>query len=128
MLHLHVIFFVILSKWNKLQPYFNDSNTFGTVKIYSKQGYFELMSVSDRSGGMKECCVFSLKSPGWGDSNEYTQYTIFNIKKEFTLKYPKSVAMGFVQGTQEWVRNRCSCRKSKIHFSFNVTIQHIYID
>ena len=28
------------------------------------------------------CCMFSLESPHRGDSNEYTQYTIFNIKKE----------------------------------------------
>ena len=28
------------------------------------------------------CCVFSLESPHQGDSYEYTQYTIFNIKKE----------------------------------------------
>ena len=31
---------------------------------------------------MKLCCVFSLESPHRGDSNEYTQHTIFNIKKE----------------------------------------------
>ena len=31
---------------------------------------------------MKVCCVFSLESHHRGDSNEYTQYTIFNIKKE----------------------------------------------
>ena len=31
-------------------------------------------------------CMFSLESPHGGDSEEYTQYTIFNIKKE---KYPK---------------------------------------
>ena len=31
---------------------------------------------------MEVCCVFSLVSPHRGDSNEYTQYTIFNIKKE----------------------------------------------
>ena len=30
---------------------------------------------------MKVCCVFSLESLGHRDSNEYTQYTIFNIKK-----------------------------------------------
>ena len=30
-----------------------------------------------------------------GDSNEYTQYTIFNIKKKITQNYPKSAAMGF---------------------------------
>ena len=31
---------------------------------------------------IKVCCVFSLESPHRGDSNEYTQYTIFSIKKE----------------------------------------------
>ena len=44
---------------------------------------------------MKVCCVFSLESPHGGDSNEYTQYTIFNIKKKITLNNPKSAAMGF---------------------------------
>ena len=44
---------------------------------------------------VKVCCVFSLKSPYRGDSNEYTQYTIFKIKKKITLNYPKSAAMGF---------------------------------
>ena len=44
---------------------------------------------------MKVCCLFSLESPHRGDSNEYTQYTIFNIKKRITLNYPKSAAMGF---------------------------------
>ena len=50
------------------------------------------MSVSPRSGGiigtvfliffnMKVCCVFSLELPHQGDSGEYTQYTILNIKK-----------------------------------------------
>ena len=37
--------------------------------------------------------MFSLESPRLGDSNEYTQFTIFNIK--VTLNYPKSAAMGF---------------------------------
>ena len=59
---------------------------------------------SARSGGiirislifynMKVCCVFSLESPHRGDSNEYTQYTVFNIKKKTTLNYPKSRAKG----------------------------------
>ena len=40
-------------------------------------------------------CVFSLESPCRGDSNECTQYTIFNIEKKITLNYPKSAAMGF---------------------------------
>ena len=34
---------------------------------------------------MEVCCVFSLESPHWGDSNEYTQYTVFNMKKEESL-------------------------------------------
>ena len=44
---------------------------------------------SARSGGiirisllffnMKVCCVFSLKLPHLGESNGYTQYTVYNI-------------------------------------------------
>ena len=30
----------------------------------------------------KVCCVFSLESLHRGDSNEYTQYIIFNVKKK----------------------------------------------
>ena len=41
------------------------------------------------------CCLFSLESPYPGDSNEYTQYTIFNVKKKIILNYPKAAAMGF---------------------------------
>ena len=69
-----------------------------------------------RSGGIKRislivykilvCYVFSLESPQRGDSNEYTQHTIFNVKKrKITLNYPKSAAMGFFQGTEKLVRN-----------------------
>ena len=47
---------------------------------------------------MTVCCVFSLESPHRGNSNEYIQYTIFNILKKITLNYPKSAAMGFSQG------------------------------
>ena len=49
--------------------------------------------------------MFSLESPHRDDSNEYTQYTIFNIKKKVTLNYSKSAAMALFQGTQERVRN-----------------------
>ena len=50
--------------------------------------------------------MFSLESPHRGDSNEYTQYTIFNMNKKDTINYPKSASMGFLfQGTQERVRN-----------------------
>ena len=44
---------------------------------------------------MMVCCLFSLESPHLGDSNEYTQYTIFNIKNKIILYYSKSAAMGF---------------------------------
>ena len=54
---------------------------------------------------IKVYCVFSLESPHRGDSHEYTQHTIFNIKKKITLNYSKSVAMGFFLGNQERVRN-----------------------
>ena len=40
-----------------------------------------------------------------GDSNEYTQYTIFSIQKKITLNDSKSVAMDFFLGTEEKVRN-----------------------
>ena len=44
---------------------------------------------------MKGYCVFSLEIAHRGDSNEYTQYTILNMKKKNTINYPKSAAMGF---------------------------------
>ena len=44
---------------------------------------------------MKVYFVFSLESFHRGDSNEYTQYTIFNIKKKITLNHPKSAVMFF---------------------------------
>ena len=61
---------------------------------------------SARSGGlteiffliffkMKVCYVFSLESPHRGDSNKYTQYTIFNMNKKNTLNYSKSAVMDF---------------------------------
>ena len=39
--------------------------------------------------------MLSLESPHRGDSNEYTEYTIYNIKKKIILNDPKSAAMGF---------------------------------
>ena len=39
--------------------------------------------------------MFPLESPHRGDSNEFTKYTIFNIKKKITLNYPKFAAIGF---------------------------------
>ena len=66
----------------------------GAVDRGSRQGQFRLLSVNDspRSGGIiwiffiflywKVCCVFSLELLHQGDSNEYTQHTIINIKKD----------------------------------------------
>ena len=61
---------------------------------------------SARSGGIigiflisfnvNVCCVFSLESPHRGDSNEYIQCTIFNIKNKITLNHFKSAAMAFL--------------------------------
>ena len=91
-----------IHKSNKyLQSNFNGSNTFRTMKISSRQGKFEPMKVacSARSGGNigiifsiffhMKTCVFSLESPHRGDSNEYTQHAIVNIKKKITFNYPK---------------------------------------
>ena len=40
---------------------------------------------------MNVYCLFSLESPHRGDSNEYTQYTVFNIKKKH---HPKLIKTG----------------------------------
>ena len=51
--------------------------------------------------------MFSLESPHRGDSNVYTQYTIFTMKKEKYPKLSQICSYGiFFQGTQERVRNR----------------------
>ena len=53
---------------------------------------------------MKVYCVFSLESPHGGDSNEYTQYTVINIKKKITLNFnPNLQQMDLFLGTQERV-------------------------
>ena len=52
--------------------------------------------------------MFSLESPHRGDSNEYTQHAIINIKMKDTLNYPKYNNVCsfwiFSLGTQERVR------------------------
>ena len=49
---------------------------------------------SARSGGLTGGYLFEFVQHR-GDSNEHTQYTIFNMNKKNTLNYPKSAAMGF---------------------------------
>ena len=58
--------------------------------------------------------MFLLESPHRGDSNEYTQHTIFNIKEKITLNHPKSAALDFFQGAQERVRNNRGSRVIRI--------------
>ena len=53
---------------------------------------------------MEVFCVFSLESPHRGDSTDYTQYTIFSIKRKIDLNYLKSAAMGFFP----WDSRTCS--------------------
>ena len=59
---------------------------------------------------MTVCCVFSLEPHHGGDSNEYTQYTIFNMNKKNNLNYPKSAAMG--------VFPRCSNSNFYVGYTF----------
>ena len=55
---------------------------------------------------MEVCCVFSLESPHRGDSNEYTQYTAFNIKKKNHTKLSQICSQEtFILGIQEQVPN-----------------------
>ena len=67
-------------------------------------------------------CVFALESPHRGDSNEYTQYTIFTIKTKITQNYNKSAAMEFFQGTQERVRNSRGRRSHKCSSHWSSTV------
>ena len=46
---------------------------------------------------MKVCCIFSLESPHRGDS-EYTQYSIFNIKRKSPYIIPDLQVWDFSKG------------------------------
>ena len=54
---------------------------------------------------MKLYCVFSLESPRGGDSNEYIQYTIFNVKGKSALIITNLQLLNSFQGSQRRVRN-----------------------
>ena len=54
--------------------------------------------------------MLSLELPHCGDSDEYTQDTIFNIIKKFTINDLLSATVGFFQRTQERVQNSCGRR------------------
>ena len=69
--------------------------------------------------------MFSLESPHRGDSNEYTQYTIFNIQKENHPKLSQICSYGFLyQGTQERVQNS----RGKRAFSVRATEVLLYMN
>ena len=76
--------------------------------------------------------MFSFESPQGGDSNENTQYTIFNMNKMSTLNYPTSAAMGFFQGTQERVRNSRGKRAISVRaievLLYIVFLKHFLVD
>ena len=74
---------------------------------------------------MKVCCVFSFELPYRGDSNENTQYTIFNIKKENHPKLAQICSYGvFFQWSPEQIRNS----RGKRAISVRATEDLLYAD
>ena len=120
------------STLSHIQLNINGSNTCGTTKICSRrvlranegllksQVRWHNRDILLIYFNMKVYCVFSLESPQWGDSNEYSQYTIeailisthnipfLNIKKKIIPNYPKSATMGFVPKFETSVVNKPS--------------------
>ena len=63
-----------------------------------------IIGISFQFFGMTGFCVFFLESPHGGDSNEYTQYIIINIKRKSTEIISNTIlsaAMGFFVKAQE---------------------------
>ena len=56
------------------------------VNHSARSGGIVLKDIFSIFFNMNVRCVFSLESPQGDDSNEYTQYTIFIIKKKIHLK------------------------------------------
>ena len=61
----------------------------------------------------------SLESPHRGDSNKYTQYTIFNVKLNISLNFSKSAAMGF---TSKGLQNEFETSVVMLHCCFTSTV------
>ena len=76
---------------------------------------------------MKVYCVYSLFSfelPLRGDSNKYTQYTIFNIKKENHAKFSQICSYEILfKGTQERARNSRGKRAINVEVTCNNGVQ-----
>ena len=83
---------------------------------------------------LKLFCVLSLESPHGGNSNEYTQYTIFNITRKIDLNYLKAAAVGFFPwdsgaGSRRpwWAGRRCSSRWGPAVYCLFIYIMLLYI-
>ena len=70
--------------------------------------------------------MFLLESPHGGDSNEYTQYTIFNIKKKITQIIRNLQLWDVYKGTQKRVRN--SRGKRAISVRATEVLLYMYCD
>ena len=76
------------STGSKLQSNLNSSNTDGSFAMDNSNSFlspYEILAIAQEKQLFREifsfhygmvCCVYSLESPHWGDSNEYTQYTV----------------------------------------------------
>ena len=83
-----------------LEHLWNQDNLFET-RVVRANMYYSLHQVMRHIRNifsiffnMKLCCVLSLESPHRGDSSEYKQYTIFNIKKDNHPKLSKICNFG----------------------------------
>ena len=94
---------------NEIQLNFNGSNMFGTIETVRDTGsssHWELIMVPGQEANSDNLRVFfifctitvylvySLESPRWGDSNEYTQHTSSGYNKKIFHKYLFSGAIG----------------------------------
>ena len=69
------------------------------------------------------CVLIRIASPHRGDSDEYTQYTIFKLKRKITLNYPKSQLWDFPHGLKDEletavVNKAISVRATEVHLYF----------
>ena len=74
------------------------------MSIYRSVRSGGIIGISSIFFKMKVCYVFSLESPNRGDSKEYIQYIICNIKKS-SIIIPNLHLWDFLPGTRERVRN-----------------------
>ena len=75
---------------------------------------------------MKVCYVFSLESPYLGDSNEYTQYTIFNIKKISQICSYGTFSKALKNGFETAVVNKPSVFEPSKFYAYFLTILVIF--